>query len=185
MSNEAASDTPVDDEDSRAGEVVSEGADDALKEEVSPAVEAKIEELVMERYRSQFPHPDHLREYANLYPRAPEIIFEQFERQSDHRRVSERTYMVGNERRADRGQWLAYSLVVFGIAAGVLAILVGQAAVGATIVTVVFGGGVVLYIAGGGVSRVAPARQNRRSETDRARARTGTIATNPAATEQS
>lgn len=56
--------------------------------------------------------------------------------------------MRGSERRANIGQWLAFVLVGSGILAGVYSISQGQAGVGATIITVGFGGGIALVIAG-------------------------------------
>lgn len=159
----------ADAERQESAEVV--GADDEA--ELNPQIEARIEQLVMERYSGPFPHPEHLERFAKLYPKAPQIIFDNFDKQSEHRRRVETTYMQGSERRANRGQWLAYSLVVLAIGAGVVAIALGQGAAGATIVTAAFAGGVVLYIAGGGAKPQPAARTVSGNSRDQASAKSG------------
>jgi hypothetical protein len=139
------------------------------REAIQDEIEARVEQVVMERFASQFPHPEHLERYAALYPDAPRLVFENFDKQSTHRREMEKVFLEGNETRANRGQWLAYSLVVLAFAAGTLAIIFGQAGAGATIITAAFAGGVILYIAGG-VQRVQPPARTQDNERDSARA---------------
>ena len=147
----------------------------AIPEELEEQLDERIQQIVMERYSGQFPHPEYMERYAKLYPRSPAIIFEQFENQSAHRREVEKTYMRGNEHRSNVGQWLAYSLVVLSITAGLVAVLTGQATAGSTIIISAFGGGIILYIAGGSARSQGPARTVKRNETDRFGARRGPL----------
>ena len=110
-----------------------------------------------------------------MYPRAAEIIFTAFEEQGGHRREMEAATVRGNERRANIGQWLAYSLVLVALGAGIAAILVGEAVAGATIITVAFGGGVVLAVAGVGGRRKGPARETGPTQRDQASATRGSV----------
>lgn len=118
------------------------------------ADELEVEEIArrvavqMERYVSPHPHPEHLERYAALYPDAPKIVFDSFRDQGAHRRKMESEYMAGSERRANRGQWLAFILVLLVLGAGVFAISQDEATVGGLIIGAGFGGGVLLVIAG-------------------------------------
>lgn len=145
--------------------VIPEEASEAINE----AIEARVEQVVMERYSSQFPHPEHLERYAALYPDAPQLVFQNFDKQSEHRRQMESIFVKGNEKRANRGQWLAFSLVVVAFAVGLVSVIVGQAATGGVIVTAAFAGGVILYIAGG-AQRMQPPAKTQGNERDSARA---------------
>jgi hypothetical protein len=144
-----------------------------------PELQARIEQIVMEHYSGPFPHPEHLERYAKLYPRAPEIIFKTFEEQSEHRRNVETIFVEGTEHRANRGQWLAFCIVVLVILAGVVAILKGQAIAGGSVIGVAFSGGVVLYVAGAHPRPKPAARQVRGNSRDQTRAQTGEIVRQP------
>lgn len=135
----------------------------------------QITQMAMERYSGPFPHPDHMKRYAKLFPRAPEIIFEQFEMQSTHRREVEKLYVRGNERRSNIGQWLAFSLVVLVVALGFLAVLLGQSTAGSAMIIAAFSGGVILYIAGGNAGVQKPAREVKNNERERVGAGKGQI----------
>jgi hypothetical protein len=147
--------------------------------DLDPKVEAHLTRMMMEHYSGPFPHPEHLERYAALYPRAPEVIFNTFEAQSDHRREMESITVEGNETRANRGQWLAYSLVVIALGIGLTAVLTGQAVTGGVIVTAAFTGGVVLYIAGGNAKNRAPARSVSKTSGARATATSGNTVEKP------
>lgn len=124
--------------------------EEILTAEIDPELEDRIVRRVVmqaEQYSSPHPHPDHLERYAALYPKAPEIVFEQFREQGDHRRTMESKYMGGSERRANIGQWLAFSLVAGAIVAGVV-VAQTNAAAAATIISVALGGGILLAISG-------------------------------------
>ena len=154
-------------------------ADDGRRADKESAIDAELledvqDELVrrvvmeMEQYSSPHPHPDHLERYAKLYPEAPKIVFDAFRDQGQHRREMETKYMHGSERRANIGQFLAFILVGAVIGAGFYAISQGQAAAGATIITVGFGGGVVLVVAGARQPSAGPVRKPKTSKRGRA-----------------
>jgi len=48
-----------------------------------------------------------------------ERIVSMAEKQSDHRRTLEKKVVDGNERRTNIGQWMAFVIALFGIAAGI------------------------------------------------------------------
>lgn len=123
--------------------------------EIAPDIQERISQVLMqaEQYSSPHPHPEHLERYAALYPQAPEIVFEQFRKQGDHRREMEAKYMRGSERRANIGQWLAFILVLAVVASGVIAIIAGNPVAGSSIIGVALGGGILLAISGARVTR--------------------------------
>src|SRR5437773_2627905 len=53
------------------------------------------------------PSPDILREYDLLVPGAAERFIARFEKQSEHRMHLERTVIEGDDRRANRAQWIS------------------------------------------------------------------------------
>lgn len=89
---------PVTD-DTRAGRREASKPDpveaELIPEEVQEAIARRVE-MHLEHYSSPHPHPDHLERFAKLYPKAPEIVFEAFREQGEHRRRMERAYMQGN-----------------------------------------------------------------------------------------
>ncbi|MRX45330.1 DUF2335 domain-containing protein [Agromyces kandeliae] len=152
-------------------------------EEIDARVEAKLERVELEQYNSPFPHPDHLERFEALYPGAARVVFESFDEQGKHRREMEKRFVKGNEVRAFIGQWLAFVLVLAALSLGLVCILNGQAVVGGTIVTVAFGGGVVLYIAGAGSRGRGPARRTGPTKRDKASATRETAVVRPPASE--
>lgn len=145
-------------DDGRAGQETrasrrDEGKNEPVEAEIIPedVQDAIVQRLAMkmEQYSSPHPHPEHLERYAELYPKAPEIVFESFREQGQHRRNMESVYLRGSERRANIGQWLAFALVAGAIAAGALAISQGLEWAGGVIIVASLGGGIVLAISGG------------------------------------
>lgn len=72
-----------------------------------------------ESYEGPTPHPDTLDRYEKLWPGAAELIFHEFEAQSQHRRQLEKRMVTGNERRATTGQWMAFIIAIAFLAAAV------------------------------------------------------------------
>lgn len=101
-------------------------------------------------HRGPLPDPETLAGYGQIDPSFPERIVKSFERQSEHRQEMERKLLDGSERRAGRGQLIGSGLVLTGLAGGVIAILVGEAAVGAAIIVPSLAGGVLTYLFGFG-----------------------------------
>lgn len=66
---------------------------DVPNKERSSAVSSAKLTVSAHTFRGPTPPPEILREYAELYPDAPRIIFESFERQGIHRREMEARYM--------------------------------------------------------------------------------------------
>ncbi len=107
-----------------------------------------MQTLKSEQYRSQFPHPDHMERYAALYPEAPAIIFDSFNKQGDHRRKMEELYVRGTETRAAVGQVLGFILLAGVIGLGIYVSVLGQAVAGTTMVGLALTGGVFTYVFG-------------------------------------
>jgi len=101
-------------------------------------------------HRGPLPDPETLAGYGAIDPSFPERIVRSFERQSEHRQDMERLLLDGSERRASRGQIIGSALVGLGLTGGIIAILMGEAGVGAAIIVPSLAGGVLTYLFGFG-----------------------------------
>ena len=101
-------------------------------------------------HRGPLPDPETLSGYGQIDPSFPERIVRSFERQSEHRQEMERKLLNGSERRAGRGQVIGSTLVGMGIVGGIVAILMGEAIAGASIIVPSLAGGVLTYLFGFG-----------------------------------
>lgn len=113
-----------------------------------PAQQLTSLQIEQEFYRGLLPHPKHLKEYADLYPDAPQIIFEQFREQGNHRRSIEKLAVTKQERRADFGVWFALVLGLALITSGTLAISFGHPYEGAGLISATLVGLVGNFIYG-------------------------------------
>jgi hypothetical protein len=66
-----------------------------------------------------------MRSYEDLYPGATKIFFKQFQKQTDHRIDLESFAVRSKERRANVGQWLAFTLLALVIVGGFAMTLAG------------------------------------------------------------
>ena len=54
-----------------------------------------------------------------MVPGSAKTIVDKFADQSDHRREIERIVVVGNDKRANRGQWMAFVIAMTAIVGGI------------------------------------------------------------------
>lgn len=101
-----------------------------------------------EEYSGEFPHPAHIEHYNDVVPGSGQLIFDMFRDQSRHRREVEKERVAGSERRANRGQILGFVLIFLIIVLGFVAVLVGQAVAGCTMVGLALSTGVLVYVFG-------------------------------------
>jgi uncharacterized membrane protein len=87
-------------------------------------------------HQGPLPDPETLRGYEDIVPGAAERIISLMEQQSMHRMSIERSVLEGDSRRADRGQWMGFSLALVGIILGAYLISLGFIFTGSAIVTV-------------------------------------------------
>lgn len=104
-------------------------------------------------YVGPLPEPTDLKAYDLVVPGAAERILTQFEEQGRHRRELERSVVGGSERRGNVGQWLAFVLLLAGIAGGCVVAAVGEAKAGGVIAAAAFACGALTYLIGGRVKR--------------------------------
>jgi uncharacterized membrane protein len=83
-----------------------------------------------EHFSGPLPPPEMLQRYNDVAPGMAERIVALAEKQSDHRRSLESQVVNGNERRANRGQWMAFILAFAGIIAGVYLTMSGKSTEG-------------------------------------------------------
>ena len=101
-----------------------------------------------EEFQGPLPPPSVIERYAAIHPEAPKIIFRAFESQVKHRLEMEATLLHGSERRARLGQVLGTVLIACGLAGGIIAVVVGQAASGAVIIVAALASGILSYVFG-------------------------------------
>lgn len=115
--------------------------------------------LVQEQVRTEIkswsgplPPPEALEHFNRVVPGCAEKIVDAFVQQSAHRRSLESMVVSGSEARANRGQWLIYSLLLLVVVGGIVVALRSTGLGGAAIITAGLGGGVALYVLGGRAS---------------------------------
>lgn len=65
------------------------------------------------------PDPKELAELDQVAPGTAKVVVDQFALQSDHRREIESIVVRGNDRRANRGQWMAFVIAMTAIGGGI------------------------------------------------------------------
>jgi hypothetical protein len=65
------------------------------------------------------PDAEELAKYDAVHAGAAALILQKFADQSDHRRDLERIVVSGNDRRSNRGQWMAFTLGMTTILGGI------------------------------------------------------------------
>lgn len=101
---------------------------------------------MLEQYSGPIPPPDLLRQYDELIEGGAERIFNAFESQTRHRMGIESAVVFGNEGRANRGQWMAYSLALVILTLGSIMIFTGREEAGVAMITVDLVGLVAVFI---------------------------------------
>lgn len=115
---------------------------------------------VEEIWSAPLPSPSDLEHYERTLPGAASRIIALLEEravhvqgleiaQSEHRQELEKKIVTGTERRANIGQWTAYSIAIFGLLIGGGSLLTNHAVQGAVIVGSVFASGTVIWVLGG------------------------------------
>lgn len=79
-----------------------------------------------EIFQGPIPHPDILKQYAEIIPDAPERILHLAEMQTIHRQGLEKTVIEGDNRRADRGQRFGFIVAMTAIIGGFVLIGMGK-----------------------------------------------------------
>lgn len=103
---------------------------------------------MMESYSGPYPHPDHLARFNEVVPGSGRDIFDEFKAQGEHRRNMEALLVRGNERRADRGQWMAFLIVIFFLGTSVWLIREGHETAGIILGSVDLTALVTVFIVG-------------------------------------
>jgi uncharacterized membrane protein len=103
--------------------------------------------LVEQDYRAgPLPSPSELRQYGEVDPRAPAIIFREFEQESGHRREIEWAIVSGESKRADRGQLFALAVLLSGLLIGGFLVYTNHDVAGSVIAGADLVAGAALFI---------------------------------------
>jgi uncharacterized membrane protein len=69
-------------------------------------------------FEGPIPPPGLLKQYGEIIPDAPERILAMAEKQSLHRQYLEKIVVEGDNKRANKGQWMAFALAFLTIIGG-------------------------------------------------------------------
>ncbi|MBX7158281.1 MAG: DUF2335 domain-containing protein [Verrucomicrobiae bacterium] len=99
--------------------------DDIPKEKVDEILKLAIETIrtnvsIQESYSGAIPHPSHLKAFNEIVPGSADLIFQEFKKQSEHRRALESYAIPRQTDQSGRGQIFAFILVILFLIAGVL-----------------------------------------------------------------
>ena len=100
------------------------------------------------------PPPNELEKYEAMYPGTAKIILDTYIAQSEHRMKLETTVVMGDNKRADRGQIISAALSFLCIGSGALLTFLGKNVVGlslifgsiGTLLTAFYGGAIIRKI---------------------------------------
>lgn len=87
-------------------------------------------EFKQSQYISQLHDPDDVAKYEQLHPGATEILFEEFQKQSEHRRHIEKVVVEGNVKQQNRGPIYGLIIVVLALGVGTLLTVLGYSTAG-------------------------------------------------------
>lgn len=114
-------------------------------------------------WEGPIPPPQAIEAYERLVPGSAQIMWNNFDEQSQHRRELEKKVVVASEDRANRGQYIAAVLIVLAIVAGVVIALAANAYVGGAVVLGSIVSGAAIYIAGGKAQMQDPSQEETQS----------------------
>jgi uncharacterized membrane protein len=97
-------------------------------------------QISQEFYSGPIPDPTTLERYEHIAPGSANIIVSQFVEQSAHRIHLEKTVIEGDNKRAFRGQWMAFCIGLAGLTVGCIGLFTGHAYEGSIIATATLGG---------------------------------------------
>src|SRR5699024_2658926 len=96
--------------DPEVGEIIDKLEPDEVK---------KVDSVIKaEAFSGPLPHPTHMREYAEIYDKSPEIIFDMAEKQQNHRHYMEKTEMNKILNLENLGIILGFILALFFLLGG-------------------------------------------------------------------
>jgi len=106
----------------------------------------KTTEIHSETYIGPLPHPNLLRQFDEIVPGSAERIINMAENQSAHRIFLERTVVVGDNKRADKGLWIGASIAAIVLAGSITCILTGHDWAGAALGAIDIGSIVYIFV---------------------------------------
>jgi uncharacterized membrane protein len=127
----------------------------SLGAEGSEDIVAYQSQFVFEQSRGPIPSAAEIARYAQVYPDAPKILFNELQTESAHRRTIEQEIVRTESRRADRGQLIAATVFILGLLIGGGLVALDHDVAGATIVGADLVSGAAIFL-----------RQNNRADAD-------------------
>ena len=94
------------------------------------------------------PDAEELAKYDAVHAGAAALILQKFADQTDHRRELERVVVTGNDRRSNRGQWMAFILGMTTILGGIFLAYSGKETAGLVAVVGALGSLLLVFISG-------------------------------------
>lgn len=93
-------------------------------------------QVMAESYSGPLPPPDFLRSYNEIVDDGAERVFRMAEQQAAHRQHLERTLLLGQDKRANRGQLLGFFIALAVLGLGGFLVLSGHDWAGGTVMAV-------------------------------------------------
>lgn len=90
-----------------------------IVDKLDPREIKKVESVIKaEAFSGPLPHPSHVKEYADVYDKAPEIIFDMAQKQQDHRHFMQQTHIKKSFGMEKLGIILGFILALFFLLGG-------------------------------------------------------------------
>lgn len=93
---------------------------------INPSQPQGVQRVVAKHYSGPLPQPDDMIRYGEAHPDGPKIIFEEFQKQGEHRRNRETDIVTNAILRANRGQTMAFVLFSACLIFGFILVLMGK-----------------------------------------------------------
>lgn len=109
-----------------------------LPEPKQKAVRTLVQVVAMKSsmWSGPYPHPETLKKYNDAFPNGAERIFQETQKQTDHRIRMEQMIVPGQISQSKRGQWMGFGLALVVLILGFVLILQNHDTAGITLISV-------------------------------------------------
>lgn len=119
----------------------------------TPQRQPTIKSIEATAWKGPLPDPNTLREFDSIITNGAERIMAQFEKQSDHRQLLERTVVESRSANMRRGQWFALIIALFALTVAGYCANIGESTAATVIASIDIVGLAGVFIYGSHVQR--------------------------------
>ena len=76
--------------------------------------------------KGPLPPPEEMQKYENLYPGATKLLFDNLIKQTNHRIELEKITIQGDNKRADKAQWISFIIVMMILSLATVLFYIGK-----------------------------------------------------------